>query len=222
MASASRSFRLTDDERLELLTLYYKCGGNITKTAQSFKQSHPNRTTVSRLSIRRLILKFKETKSLSNRKPGKPKPVVDSAVASDIVADVERCGQSSVRNLAREYGISHMSVWKILRKEFNPFKQKLVQRLNAEDQKKRVEFCSWFVNEIGPWCVLFTDEAIFNLNGSVSDLFIWARERPVEVNPCRSVHCPKLMVWAGIFGTRVIGPYFFNENVTGKSLVIFR
>ena len=41
----------------------------------------------------------------------------------------------------------------------------------------------------------------------------------VENEPRNSQMAEKIMMWGGIWGDRVIGPYFFNDNVTGKSFL---
>ena len=45
---------------------------------------------------------------------------------------------------------------------------------------------------------------------------ILATENQHRFEACQSQQKLKLTVWAGIMGQRVIGPYFFNGNVTGE------
>lgn len=81
--------------------------------------------------------------------------------------------------------------------------------------------------------VFFSDECHFHVHGGVNHqvsckfspyhLFLlfqnfryWSQENPnwYRENP---LHSPYLRVWAAIGRRGVIGPYFFDENVTGES-----
>ena len=67
--------------------------------------------------------------------------------------------------------------------------------------------------------VVFSDECIFRLNGSVStqNVRIWGTERPVEGRQT-FLHSPTIMVWCEISKEKFIGPYFFqDQNVAGEN-----
>ena len=90
----------------------------------------------------------------------------------------------------------------------------------TEDPVKRVNFCSWFLEEIDILSVVFTDEAIFHLHGQVTRTRYWSTCNPRRYIASRTQSNAKVMVWAGILGTRIIGPYFFTGNVNGKSVFL--
>ena len=67
--------------------------------------------------------------------------------------------------------------------------------------------------------IVFSDECIFRLNGSINTqkVRIWGTERPVEGRQTFS-HSPSIMVWCGIAKEKIIGPYFSqDQNVKGDN-----
>jgi len=57
--------------------------------------------------------------------------------------------------------------------------------------------------------ILFTDEANFYVNGEVNrqNLRYWSNASPHWMSPTKMQGAGKLMVWAGIWGDRIIGPF---------------
>lgn len=212
------SLRLTMDQRHELIEIYCSCGKNISKTVNIFSERHCERIPVTWLSVQRLIKKYYSTHSLENQKyPGKPRIVTEGAPALDVLNKVRQNTTSSIRQLARECVISRSSVHRILkRNNLQPYKEKRVQVLKSTDPAQRNDFCTWFLNKVDVWQMLFGDEAIFLLNGTVHQRRIWAVENPHAVSVCKTLHSPKVMVWVGVYCASLIGPYFFEGNVTGK------
>ena len=67
--------------------------------------------------------------------------------------------------------------------------------------------------------IVFSDECIFRLNGSVNtqNVRIWGTKRPVEERQTLS-HSPSIIVRCEISKGKVIGPYFFqDQNVNGEN-----
>ncbi|CAI2737874.1 unnamed protein product, partial [Dicrocoelium dendriticum] len=61
--------------------------------------------------------------------------------------------------------------------------------------------------------VMFTDESVFHLHGTDKQHF-WASSNPRRYTASRIQHSAKLMIWAGITGQKIVGPFFFSRNVT--------
>ena len=63
-----------------------------------------------------------------------------------------------------------------------------------------------------------TDESIFTQKGNVNrqNLRNWAPENPRWVRPVENQVRWKVIVWAGIVGDRVVGPFIFEENLNGN------
>ena len=122
-------------------------------------------------------------------------------------------------------GIHRESLRKMLKEEekMKPYKPQLHQRILDLDRPKRLDFANWATTqELGEADfarhILFTDEATFTERGSVNkqNLRQWRR-----VNPRWTIARPqrgwKVNVWAGIFGDRIIGPIFYDVNMTGTN-----
>ena len=66
---------------------------------------------------------------------------------------------------------------------------------------------------------MWTDEAIFKLNGKVNihNAITWAKTNPRKTVD-RAYKKEGIMVWCGLLNDEIIGPYFFKQGtVTGKS-----
>jgi hypothetical protein len=84
--------------------------------------------------------------------------------------------------------------------------------LTEDDFDQRVELSEWFLIRCeaepdSPRCNLWTDEALFKLNGWIN---------PHEVIQ-EELNVPGLTVWAGIWSGGIVGPYFFDSTVTRES-----
>jgi len=66
--------------------------------------------------------------------------------------------------------------------------------------------------------IIWSDESDFKLNGVVNrhNCCYWAPSNPHVQIPV-SERAPGVMVWCGLTSCGIIGPYFFEGNVTGQS-----
>ncbi|PNF17170.1 hypothetical protein B7P43_G09082 [Cryptotermes secundus] len=80
----------------------------------------------------------------------------------------------STRSASRELGLSHTTVWHVLRRRlvYKPYHLQLVQALRANGKVKHVEFCDRMLknmeDELFLPRVIFSDEATFHLSGKVN------------------------------------------------------
>ena len=88
------------------------------------------------------------------------------------------------------------------------------------DAERRVEFANWCLLRVDTdqhfiTRIIFTDEAIFYLNGHVNrhNTRLWAQENPHWYAGTKCQDAERVMVFGGIWGDRVIGPYFFEDTV---------
>lgn len=109
-----------------------------------------------------------------------------------------------------------------------PYKPKFLHTLEEGDSGRRLEFCLWlqgeYLNDTNFLKnILFTDEATFSTNGTVSSQNIrqWQEENPNWVIECKRQYSQKVNVWCGILNERLIGPYFFEENLNGPRFLRF-
>jgi hypothetical protein len=73
-------------------------------------------------------------------------------------------------------------------------------------------------NQFFTW-ICFSDEATFQLNGSVNqhNMRYWADQNPHWMRDCYTQYLEKVNVWAGILCNRIIGLFFIDGNVTAEN-----
>ena len=133
---------------------------------------------------------------------------------------------TSIRQLqAQNPGVTRSSIQRNLKKDLGMqgYRASLVQELKEDDPALWIEWAELWLEKVRqnprfPDQVLWTDEAIFHLNGHVNrcNAITWPM-----TNPHISMHKPYqkkgIMVWAGVFKDQLIGPYFFTRGtVTGE------
>lgn len=71
--------------------------------------------------------------------------------------------------------------------------------------------------------MLYTDECLFTPAGAFNrqNSRQWEPHNPHWVKVIQSKYKWSVMVWAGVIGERVIGPYFFRMTVSGRSYLEF-
>lgn len=118
----------------------------------------------------------------------------------------------SVRIVSQKQNISKSSVNRILMThKFLPYTARLVQ-------DRRLKFCEWMRAHMDS-SIFFSDEAIFHLNGKVNrhSLRYWSDNDPRWNEEGHYQNNPRIMVWDGMWETKIIDPYFFIDNVTLES-----
>lgn len=128
------------------------------------------------------------------------------------------------RTLAQQLELSQATVQRLISdsglKGFRPVN---VQALSEEDRVLRVAFALELLDKVQYYPDLFshivwTDEATFKLNGKVNtrNYVEYAYDNPhtmLEV-PQKS---PGINVWLGIHSAGLVGPFYFQGNITGQS-----
>ena len=108
---------------------------------------------------------------------------------------------------------------------FHPYKIQVAHKLEPTDYGRRVNFCRWFTHQARTNRFLANsiigDEANFCLNGTVStqNVRCYAPKGQLPEFKYEKHHSrEKLSVWIGLCGNgEIIGPYFFNRNVNGRT-----
>ncbi|EFN75585.1 hypothetical protein EAI_08253, partial [Harpegnathos saltator] len=150
------------------------------------------------------------------------------ATIDAVRAELENNPHTSTRVIAHILQLSQSKVHnkRIIKKEleWHPFKKYPTQKLLPADFHRRQAFCDWILDKIdfdnvadGAFLrkILWTDECIFHSDSGINrhNEHHYAEENPhcrktVHVQRKYSIH-----VWAGILDDKIIGPFFFAEDV---------
>jgi hypothetical protein len=221
--------RLSLTQRIEILMMIGY--GDRIRTQQEvcilFNTKYPARP-ITRSTVSKLEIKFRETGSVEDI-PRKGRPTIPDDKKLDILLAMEEDPHNSVRQISIDHGAAAMTVHNLLTVEkWHPFKIRLVHELNEDDPDRRMEFCQILMERcnLDPLFVeniLFSDESTFKLNGEVNrqNCRYWAKENPRWMREHHTQYPQKINVWAGIVKNKIIGPYFFDNNVNGLNYLHF-
>lgn len=129
----------------------------------------------------------------------------------------------STREIAHDSGLSQISVCKILKRhKYHPYHVSMHQELHGDDFYNRVTFCQWALEQIqrNPdffrW-VLFSDESTFTNHDDVNrhNMHYWSLENPHWLRQVEQQR-PWSVNVCGIFGDKLIGPYFIEGTLNGE------
>ena len=217
---AAVRFDLSD--RIEMIKSYYSTG-NASATARNFGQRSPQPSTVLRL-----VKKFEETGSVTDKQGrGRKALYKDEQFREAILTEFNPNIATSTRRIAKQlqrqdYNVSHTTVWKALTSiGYKPYIPHIA--LNDDDPDRRMEACELFQQMFNddPAIldrILWSDEASFKLNGHINrhNCVYWNEEN-LHHTIQHDVNLPGVTVWCAISSLGIIGPYFFEGNVTGVS-----
>lgn len=221
---------LTENQRIEILMMIGF--GDRMRTQQEvctlFNLMHPDNEPISQSTVSKIERKYREFGHVRD-KPRSGRPQIDQIVKENVVLSAIEDPHVTVRQLANEYNIAKSSVSKIFKKvKYHPYKIRLLHELAEDDFDRRLQFCEDFMSRNDRYPdfiekVLFSDEATFYLNGHVNrqNCRYWSDTNPHWMQEYRTQRPQKVNVWAGIIGNTIIGPYFFEENLTGALYLNF-
>lgn len=220
----------TVQERIQLVTWHLQ-GCSSREVCDHFAALYPDRPVPSFKTITNLTHRFQTTGCLAD---GHVKQSRTKAVSTDentllVCAAIENDPSISLRNLETDLGLNRESCRLMLKSEkYKSFKKIRCQKLHPGDNYRRMVFCEAWSNKINrnPRChykILFTDECTVYLDGHINtqNERIWATENPKVLFEKHAQVRQKVNVWAGILGTRIIGPFFFEGNVNGDAYLNF-
>lgn len=204
-------------ERVEIIEYYLKNNECANTASRLFNEQYPNKN-VNRKYVLELMSKFRQTGSVANKKRQIENPVRNEAVEVAVLGQVIADPTLSTRQLAELSAVSQRTVGRILKAhKFHPYKIKLVQELNEDDFDRRLQFCELMseraIQDLNfLFNICFSDECSFYLNGTVNrhNCRYWSDSNPRVFHQVQTQYPEKLNVWAGIFGDRLIGPFFYQ------------
>lgn len=212
------------EERVDIIEAYIRMDKNSRRAARLYASSHPDRQVPSHGTFVNVYQKFRTTGSVCCTRSRKQE-VVSEDFEIDVLAYFAMCPEASIRNAAGQCGRSEQSVWRVLHKHnLHPYHVCLHQDLTEADFQRRLEFCNWIIIKLGDdreflKKIIWTDEAKFYRDGNVNlhNAHYWSAQNPHWLRPHHHQVRWSTNVWCGILGSSLIGPYFFDDNLTGTS-----
>ena len=175
--------------------------------------------------IRELIAKFEESGTvLDAKRSGRPVSVTTDDNKEEVKQHFQDYPTTSTRRGSLQLEISRTSLRRMLKQlKLRPYIPSLVHQLNEDDCDRRVQFCEQMLTMCEQnydilHSITWSDEAVFKLDGSVNrhNSVYYSTENPHKIVE-KGVNSPSLCVWAGLNVNGLIGPFFFQETVTGQS-----
>ena len=120
---------------------------------------------------------------------------------------------------------SCMQVWRTLHEDsLYPYHDQRVQHLESGDQAQRMDLCHWLKDHPELLSViLFTDEAPFTRDGinNSRNVHTWSHDNPHGTRVTNFQRRFSVNVWCAVIGIRLIGPFVFENNLTGNTYEAF-
>ena len=165
---------LTNEERVELVLFSGREGWSYRRIADEFNVLHPGRSLIGSSTVAKVIRKFKEAGSIMD-KPRSGRLSISIETKEIIMAKIHASPKKSIRRTSMELGIPKSTVGQVLKQQkFHPYKLQILHHLTEDDPNRRIEMCEWFSTKLNENihftedCVLFSDEALFYVNGEMS------------------------------------------------------
>jgi hypothetical protein len=215
------------EEKITMIKWYYM-ENSYRRVSDMFSTFFPERPIPSKTTVQNIVLKF-ETKGTVINKCNcleRNNNVLDGRAQEnnadlDVLLHVEENKGISTRLLGKVVGKDHSTVLRKLKKyKYHPYKYQRHQELREGDEIRRADFCfevMEMANNDRDFLrnICFTDECTFTLNNepNVQNFRYWSKENEHRFVSTRTQYPQKVNVWAGIFGHRIIGPFFLNHNL---------
>jgi hypothetical protein len=139
----------------------------------------------------------------------------------NILEMVQRSPRLSTRKMASRIGVSRMHVLRTLHEEdFYAFHHQTVQHLEPGDHVQHLHLCHWIQSHAKLLSlILFTDEESFTRDGvnNSRNVHTWSNDNPHETSVTNLQRRFSVNVWCGVIGSRLNGPFVFDDNLTGDT-----
>lgn len=223
-----RHNNFTNREMRDMLCVYVQENYSCLAAARRYREMYPNRVHPNRKTFSNIFIRLGDTGQFKVKSDvGRPKNLtVDQ---EDILVRIADNPELSTRRLSAITGVSHSSVFRLLKKEhLRPYHFTSVQNLLPTDYPLRLNFAQWMLNRKNEnrnfiKNILFTDEATFTRRGVFNwrNSHSWDIENPHLFRKSHIQHEFKINVWCGVFGDSLLGPYELPANLNGNSYLEF-
>lgn len=215
--------QFSHEEKLQIIKWCYS-GQSYRKIRDLISVMWSHRQIPSKTTIESFIKKFEKTGTFNFNKQEINNVSYNNE--ENVLALIEANPTLSLREIATEVGISHVTVYNILKKyKYYPYKFHCHQELLPQDFENRASFCEIIMekaNESRDFIknICFTDECTFTLNKkpNLHNSRYWSQHNPHYILETNSQYIERVNVWAGILGSHIIGPFFIEKINSDKYL----
>jgi len=202
--------------------VYGFCDSNARATVQEYQRRFPDRRIPSRSVFTRIHQTLRDSGSHPSVSLQSEREVVRTInTRENILQMVQRSPRLSTHRISSGIGVSRMQVWRTLHEEdLYPYHDKRVQHLEPGDHAQRMNLCHWI--KVHPELlsvILFSDEASFTRDGvnNLRTVHKWSHDNPNETSVTNFQMRFTVNVWCGVLGNKLIGPFVFDNNLTGNA-----
>ena len=214
--------QLSKEIKIQIVILFSKSQSYVQVQRDLKAKGYKEKPT--RLTIKKVFNRFIETGSVADRpKSGRPEKFTKKQ-KSKIKDIYEMKPKSTLREISQQTDMSRSTVWSFMHNSLSlkSYKIQIHQHLHEEDFDRRVQTAEVvlpYLNDTSfEKLIFFSDESTFHISGYVhkENCRIWGTEKPSEFYE-HHYNTPKTNVWCAMSSDCIIGPYFFDENVTGQN-----
>ncbi|KAJ8921599.1 hypothetical protein NQ315_010505 [Exocentrus adspersus] len=198
---------LLERQRTEILILL-GCGDKIRSQAMKcalYLMRNIPKTKSRKGQVNKIFHKFEEHGTVHDLPRTGRARALNEERKLDITLELLENPHTSTVSLARNHDVPRTTIRRFLKQEkYHPYKVYLVQELLEDDYNRRLQFCEEIMRRFDEnngfqRDILFSDEAMFYLNGVVNrhnNYRFWSQENPHWTCESHMQHSQKVNVWA--------------------------
>ncbi len=207
------------------IAAWYECTKSPIIVQRKFRTEWGKNASIpSRPTIVAIHAKAIEGNLVDLDRTGRPRTSRSDENVDTVMTAFCQSPKKSVRRASGELNLSKTTVHRILKGEkMHPYRLHILHELFDEDLAARRAFAEEMLQVIENddtflHQLLFSDEAVFHLSGQVNrhNCVYWSTDNPSHT-AMRPLQSPKIVVWMGVWSEGLIGPYVFEDTVTGDS-----
>lgn len=219
-------YQFSNEEYADIVFVYGFCNGNAEQAQYEYRERFPNRRIPNTKTFTSVFRCLRTNGSFPSHSYSLERPQRHQVnVEENVIRQIQRSPCTSTRRISFRTGLTQSKVWRILKKEkLYPFHYQKVQNLLPRDLQIRLQFCHWLEDNYDKVnFILFSDEATFTRNGIFNsrNSHLWSVENPYCTTETSFQHRFHVNIWCGIICNKLVGPFIFNENLTGAVYLNF-